>query len=147
MSSFEKIERSDRNLYGPRKLVLCGFSADAQSKFKTLLEIIGIRNLPLVWATSEDADSTIADLLQLENDTGAGSDSHMDRALIVAGIAENELHQLMSGCRDAGMKKALWAAVTTTSETWTVGRLLTELKAEQKAMAGRKLKKNTRSGR
>jgi hypothetical protein len=140
MSSFEKIERSDRNLYGPRKLVLCGFPADVQSKFKTLLEMIGIRNLPLVWVTSENADSTIADLLLLENDAGAGTDSDMDRALIVAGIAENELHQLMGGCRDAGMKKALWAAVTPTSETWTVGRLLTELKAEQKAMAGRKMK-------
>lgn len=142
MSSFEKIERSDRNLYGPRKLVLCGFSADAQSKFKTLLDMIGIRNLPVIWVTSENSDSIIADLLQLDDDTGAGLDSNMDRALIVSGIAENELHQLMGGCRDAGMKKALWAAVTPTSEQWTIGDLLKELKAEQKAMAARKMKSN-----
>lgn len=133
--SFEKVERSDRTLYGSRKLVLCGFPPEAQSKFKALLQMIGIRNLPLVWVTSDTMNSTIAELLQQENDTGEGLKSDMDRALIVSGIAENELHQLMNGCRDAGMQKALWAAVTPTSENWSVSKLLAELKAEQKAMA------------
>ena len=32
------------------------------------------------------------------------------------------------------MKPALWAAVTPTSETWTLGQLLEELQAEKVAM-------------
>jgi Domain of unknown function (DUF3783) len=138
MSSFAKIEHSDRKLYGPRKLLLCGFSSQTQQTFKALLHMLGIDNLPLVWVNS---DRPIADLLQLDHDTGSGLDSAMDRALIVAGIAEKELHQLMAGCREAGMQKAFWAALTPTSETWTIGRLLDELKAEQKALS----KRNTKS--
>jgi len=28
---FQKVSRTDKPLYGPRKLLLCGFAADAQS--------------------------------------------------------------------------------------------------------------------
>jgi hypothetical protein len=42
-AGFEKISRSDDALYGPRKLLLCGFPAGAQSTFATLLEMVGIQ--------------------------------------------------------------------------------------------------------
>ena len=45
---FQKVTRSDAALYGPRKLLLCGFAADIQPKFSTLLEMIGLAEMPLV---------------------------------------------------------------------------------------------------
>jgi hypothetical protein len=138
MAPFEKIERTDRCLYGPRKLLLCGFSSMAQSKFAALLQMLGIENLPLIWVSETQADKPIMDLLQYADGTGRHMDSHLDRAIIVAGIFEKELHQLMSGCRQTGMQSALWAALTPTSEQWTMERLLTELKAERTAMANSK---------
>jgi hypothetical protein len=38
------------------------------------------------------------------------------------------------------MQPALWAALTPTSETWPLKRLLTELQAERKALEGRREK-------
>ena len=40
-AGFQKISHSDDALFGPRKLLLCGFPKQAQSKFIALLEMIG----------------------------------------------------------------------------------------------------------
>ena len=134
-ASFEKIGRSEKCLYGPRRLLLCGFPVAAQSKFNTLLGMLGITNLPLVWASEDDSGMRLGTLMEKADGYGDGVASTLPRAIIVAGIEENELHRLMSGCRQAGMQKALWATLTPTSETWTLRELLEELAAENRAMS------------
>ena len=136
--SFEKLHASDRCLYGPRMLLLAGFSVEAQDKFETLLQWLGFSELPIVWATSDQRQSSVGDLVQLPHAAGKGQPSSLPRAVIAGGITEKELHNLMSGCRKAGMKHALWATLTPTSTTWPLGRLLNELAAERKALAAKK---------
>ena len=140
-ASFEKIGRSDKCLYGPRKLLLCGFPIEAQSKFKTLLGMIGLTNLPIVWANDNDGRSTLGFLMEQSDGEGEGVSSGLPRAIIVAGVEEKELHRLMSGCRQAGMMKALWATLTPTSEKWTLAALLEELAAENRAMSRQRERK------
>jgi hypothetical protein len=140
-ASFEKIGRSDKCLYGPRKLLLCGFPIDAQPKFKMLLDMLGLKNLPLVWAGEKDNAARLAEIMERADGSGEGIDSGLPRAIILGGVAENELHRLMSGCHQAGMQKSLWATLTPTSEGWTLGALLAELAAENRAMAARTPKK------
>ena len=79
MSTFEKVRHSDQRLYGPRKLLLCGFPAVSQSKFRALLEMLAIGNLPLVWITADQAEVPIQEALSLADGTGAQSDSDMER--------------------------------------------------------------------
>jgi hypothetical protein len=136
-AGFEKISRSDDALYGPRKLLLCGFPAGAQSTFATLLEMVGIRNIGLVWATADQSSRTLAALMDEPDGFGGGTASDLPRAVIVAGISEKELHLLMSGCRKAKMQQALWATLTPTSTDWTLKDLLAELDAERQALAKR----------
>jgi len=135
---FQKVSRTDKPLYGPRKLLLCGFAAEAQSKFKKLLRMIGLSELPLVWLGEDRADLSLGDLVKLDDGTGGGLSSRLPRAVIISGILQVELHLLMSGCRQAGMKQALWATLTPTSETWTLRNLLNELAAEHQAMQAKK---------
>ncbi|UCD82250.1 MAG: DUF3783 domain-containing protein [Desulfobacterales bacterium] len=137
---FQKVSRTDKPLYGPRKLLLCGFAADAQSKFNTLLDMIGLSELPLVWVTEDQADLSVGELVRLANGTGTGLTSQLPRAVIMSGITQKELHLLMSGSRQAGMKQTLWATLTPMSETWTLNNLLKELAAEHRAMQARKSK-------
>jgi len=132
---FEKIEHSDSRLFGPRKLLLCGFSDQAQEKFTALLEMIGIEDLPVVWVLDQQAEMTLQELIGLPSGAGVCQSSTLPRAIVVSGITENELHQLMSACRKTGMKQALWAALTPTSSTWRLRRLLAELSAEKAAMS------------
>jgi hypothetical protein len=78
--------------------------------------------------------------MQLEDGCGWKVSSQLPRAIIMAGITQKELHQLMSGCRQAEMKQALWATLTPVSENWTLKDLLAELAAEYRAIQERKKK-------
>ena len=133
-AEFQKVTQSDEALYGPRKLLLCGFAATIQPKFNRLLEMIGLAGIPLVWVTEDQADMPVGELLRLGDGTGTDASSKLPRAIIMSGITQNELHLLMAGCRKAGMKRPLWATLTPTSENWSLGNLLKELAAEHRAM-------------
>jgi hypothetical protein len=137
-AKFEKVSRSDQLLYGPRKLLLCGFSQSVQPNFNKLLEFIGSSEIPKVWVTGHQADIHVGELITLRDNTGFGVSSELPRAIIMAGISQNEMHRLMTGCRQSKMKQTLWATLTPTSETWTIQSLLNELAAEHKAMQKRK---------
>ena len=134
---FEKIGRSGTCLFGPRKLLLCGFGPEAQEKFKALLEMLGLSRLALVWLSQDQSEERIGNLVKLADGSGRAQPSNLPRAVIVSGITQDELHQLMSGCRNAGMKQALWAALTPTSVQWPLKHLLAELAAEHRALAAR----------
>ena len=142
-SGFQKVTQSDEALYGPRKLLLCGFAADVQPKFISLLEMIGLSAIPLVWVTEDQAKTHVGELVQLENGTGTGASSALPRAIIMSGISQNELHTLMAGCRQSGMQQPLWATLTPNSETWPIQNLLKELAAEHRAM--QKIKQQAKS--
>lgn len=137
-AKFEKVSQSDKPMYGPRKLLICGFSAEVQPKFVKFLEILGLPGMPIIWVAEAHANSLISEVLALEDNTGWGVLSELPRAIIMCGLTQNELHLLMSGSREAGMKPPLWATLTPTSETWAVQDLLKELAAEHQAMQQKK---------
>ena len=134
---FEKVSPSDKPMYGPRKLLICGFSADIQPHVVKLMEILKLSEIPRIWVTEEHAGSLISEVLALEDDTGLGVSSDLPRTIIMCGLTQKELHLLMSGSRQAGMKPPLWATLTPTSETWALRDLLKELVAEHQAMQQR----------
>ena len=137
-AKFEKVSPSDTPLYGPRMLLLCGFSQSVQPNFNKLLELIGLSEIPKVWVTDDQADIRVGELVKLPDNTGFGISSDLPRAIIMAGITQSEMHGLMSGCRKSRMKETLWATLTPTSETWTIQSLLKELAAEHEVMQRRK---------
>jgi hypothetical protein len=138
--TFEKVQHSDNRMYGPPKLLLCGFAAAAQSKLWTVLKMAGLQDIAVVWVNAENEKMTLSELLSLPHETGAGTGSTLPRAIIVSGITENQLHGLMTICRKSGMQQALWAALTPASETWPLAQLLAELQAERKALSRRNKK-------
>ena len=102
------------------------------------LELIGLSEIPKVWVTEHQANIQVGELVKLRDNTGFGVSSELPRAIIMAGITQNEMHGLMTGCRKSKMKQTLWATLTPTSETWTIQSLLSELAAEHREMQKRK---------
>jgi hypothetical protein len=135
---FEKLGCSERCLYGPRKLLLCGFAPEVQPKLKALFRMLDLADIPLVWVQGADGEQLVASVLEKPDGSGEGSMSPFARAIIVAGIEEAKLLRLMDGCRRSGMQPPLWATLTPTSEKWTLTHLLNELNAERRAIAQEK---------
>jgi hypothetical protein len=133
-STFEKVTRTDKVLYGPRKLLLCGFPDAARSAFEQVLETAGLSTVPRVWVSEDRAETPIHEFLELPDGTGAGEPSGLPRAVIVAGITEAQLIGLMAACKKSGMPPALWAVLTPVSEKWTVRSLIQELARERERL-------------
>ncbi len=131
---FEKVEATDNRMYGPRKLLVCGFTAAEQSTLEMALVGASLGDLEPVWVHKAQVKQTLGELMALPGSTGAGKDSTVERAVVMAGVTENELHMLMAAHREAGLPRPLWAALTPTSESWTLEALLTELGDERRAM-------------
>jgi len=136
--TYDKVTGSEKFIYGPRKLLLCGFAASAQPQFETVLGMMGIADMSRVWVTAGRQQQTLAELLELADGSGAGESSTLPRAVIVSGITEAQLIGLMSMCKKSGMTQALWACLTPVSENWPLQRLLAELAREREAMQKRK---------
>lgn len=132
--TFDKVTPSEKRIYGPRKLLLCGFTAGTQSKFEAVLRMTGIADVPKVWVAAEQQQHTLAELLELSDGSGAGESSTLPRAVIVSGITQAQLLGLMSMCKKSGMTQALWACLTPVSESWPLQQLLAELAREREAM-------------
>jgi len=132
--TFEKVSSSEKPLYGPRMLLLCGFGPDIQPNFLKVLEMAGLSGIHSVWLTADQRHLRLSEVVKLEDGTGRGEDSHLPRGIIVSGILEKELHHLMRVSKEAGMQNALWAVLTPVSETWKLKDLLDELEKEREAI-------------
>ena len=129
--------RSANRLYGPRALLVCGFTPEGQSALLEPIEAAGIASLSVVFATTEDLETELRELFARDSGTGRNQPSRMPAAIIMAGISEADLHTLMERYRSAGMPWPLWATLTPTSEIWTLRALLKELAAERAALAAK----------
>jgi len=133
-SQFSRVTRSSRPLYGPRKLLICGFTLEGQSTLDNVIAVSTVEELPAIYAASADLEETLSSLMSRPANSGRGEPSRMPAAVIMAGITEKELHQLIASYREAGLPNPLWATLTPTSENWSLRQLLTELSREREAL-------------
>jgi len=130
---FRKVKKSQKKMYGPRKLIVCGYPDLDRRALLSLLAENDFNDLPVIFVTTRDLKKTISELLTLSDRSGHDASSRMERALIMSGFTQNELHRLMKAYRNSGLPKQLWATVTPISENWPVEKLLGELSAEAAA--------------
>ena len=133
-NTFSRVEKSDKRLYGPRKLLVCGYADEDKAALRTMLAGLKIDDLPLVFAATGQLEWPLKRLLKLPGETGRGEASNMRRAIIMSGISEKELHMILGGYRAVGLPAQLWATLTPISEKWPLEMLLAELAAEREAM-------------
>jgi hypothetical protein len=132
--TFKKIGNSAEPMYGPRAVLVCGFTPLEQETVMNLLDNIELADVAVIIATTADTEARLGDLLARPDQEGLGSDSDAARAVIMSGITEGELHQIISSYRSTGLPRPLWATLTPFSENWTLAALLAELQKERKAM-------------
>ncbi|MBN1366095.1 MAG: DUF3783 domain-containing protein [Syntrophaceae bacterium] len=135
--TFKKIGESAEPMYGPRAILVCGFTPSEQKTMVKLLDAIQLKDVPVIFATDADTEICLCDLLTLPNQTGENTDCNIERAVILSGITERELQQILTDYKDTGLTRPLWATLTPFSENWSLSTLLEELKNERIAMEKR----------
>jgi hypothetical protein len=145
-ATFEKLDPSEQPLYGPRRLILCGFDATARHNFEKLIRIAEIEPLDCLWAGEAEGRLDLKTLFEkpLDESSEPGptpNEPVHPRSIIAGGLMQSEFHRLMNLSREVGMPATFWAVLTPISQTWTLNDLLRELAAERAAMAARKQQK------
>lgn len=136
--TFRKIGESAEPMYGPRAILVCGFAPSEQKTVMKLLDTIQLTDVPVIFATAADTEICLGELLTLPNQSGRNTDCDMARAVVMSGITERELQQILSNYKGSGLPRPLWATLTPFSENWALSTLLEELKKERIAMEKRK---------
>jgi hypothetical protein len=140
-STFKKVGKSEKRMFGPPCLLICGYRADEQDQILSLIETCGLSGHAVVFAGTDDEDAILRDMVQAESGKGRGLSSGLARAIIMSGLTEIELHSLLSAYRTQNLTRQLWATLTPTSEGWTLKALLKELAAEAEAFRKRQEEK------
>ena len=140
--TFHKMASSEKRMYGPKGLVICGFPPAEHAPLADALDQIGFSDRPLIFAVEKDSTKTLKEVLSAEDRSGMGYSSTLHRAIIMSGFLQSEVHTLMTAFRQAGLPRQLWATVTPVSENWTLAALLTELAQEDRAMQQMRAEKN-----
>ena len=136
--TFRKVEKSEKVLFGPRAALICGFDPAEQHIISGFFSAIGVNDLTRVFAAESDGDGLLKDLLSEPDQTGIGILSGLERTIILSGIAENELHRILSSFRGLELPRPLWATLTPISQEWPLSALIAELKKERAAMEKKK---------
>ena len=132
--TFKKMEETDQLLYGPRAVLVCGFSDVEQGAILKMLEAIPLEAVSVIFATAADNDKKLADIFARSDQSGRNGEAGPVRAIILAGIKEKELHRTLSAYRETGLPRPLWATLTPFSEGWTLSALIKELEQERAVM-------------
>jgi len=141
--TFQKVARTEKAMYGPRKVLVCGYRPEEQRDFLSLLDQVDLSDLPVVFLAEGQLASTLGELLALDDRSGLGQAPGGRRAVVLSGITEKELHIVISAYRSHRLPEQLWATLTPTSEGWPVSRLLDELAAEREAFKRMKARRES----
>ena len=131
---FNRIDKSEKRMYGPRGLLVCGYPEEERDIFLDFIDKINITDIPVIFAVNEDVENNLGEVFTHEHRAGITGPSELPRSVIMSGLSQNELHNLMGAYREAGFVKQIWASLTPTSESWTLKELLVQLLAEARAM-------------
>ena len=138
--TFTKVGESAEPMYGPRAILVCGFTPLEQETVMKLLDNIQLTDIPVIFSTEGDSEKCLCELLTTPDQSGRNGDSANVRAVIMSGITERELRRILSSYKEIGLPRPLWATLTPFSENWTLSALLDELEKERLAMEKNKTK-------
>lgn len=134
-SGFSKVSGSAKKLlYGQRGALVCGYGAAEQDVLLAMLERWNLSDVPVIFAGMDDAERPVGEVLREPAGHGRGKDSLLPRAMVLSGLTEKELNTIMAAWKHLGLPPQNWAALTPTSEAWSVLDLLAELDMERIAM-------------
>lgn len=134
-SDFSRVSGSAKKLlYGQRGALVCGYTVLDQDALLVMMERWNFGDVPVVFAGMDDAERPVGEVLKEPAGHGRGRDSLLPRAIVLSGVTEKELNTFMAAWKHLGLPQQNWAALTPTSEAWTVLDLLAELDMERIAM-------------
>jgi len=136
-ATFQPMGDSDERRFGPRRILVCGFTSDEGALVARLAHMmtdkLGGEPLPVFVSGRSHLPQRLGELF--EKPVAVPEDQPTAaRAVILSGVSEREIHAFMAAYKTLGLERPLWATLTPTSQDWPLADLLDELVAERAAL-------------
>lgn len=128
--SFRRVGTTDQPLYGPRAVLVCGMPVDEQDTLLSLFAAEPFLDIPVIFADDTVIGERMESILSLPHLHGKGESSPYQRAVVMSGFTEQELHRFMRSFRETSLPRPVWATLTPHTEKWTLEQLIEELSSE-----------------
>lgn len=122
-----KIGQGEKNLFGPKKALVCGF---APKTFQLVKSFLSKFDLEVIGVGLGHKDEQIKKLLEKENLNLEGTEK-LPPTIILGGIKEKELHLLLKELPQLNLGNILMAVFTPHSLEWKLAELLKHLLLER----------------
>lgn len=129
--SFKTVGETDHRMYGPRSIVVFGFSGGERKIIFNVFQDLKFKDLPVVFTGGGDNTALMKEMVGRAHKSGLAEACDLTPAIIMSGLTEKELHKTMAACKRRKLPPILWATLTPTSENWTVEALMSELMTER----------------
>ncbi|MDP8314279.1 MAG: hypothetical protein RAP70_04295, partial [Candidatus Celaenobacter antarcticus] len=77
--TFKKVGESTEPMYGPRAILVCGFTPLEQENVMKLMDNIQLTDVPVIFATAADTDKHLGELLTRPDQSERNSDYDNER--------------------------------------------------------------------
>ena len=130
---FEALSEDEQAGLGPAAVLLAGFEAAEETPISQLLSGAGAPEHALIRCRVSMLDQTLHDALAEPAPGELARADQLPRVLILSGLSNRQLHAVIDGFADTGLRRPVWASATENSLQMTLKALLTHLLAEQQA--------------
>jgi hypothetical protein len=133
-ATFKPVGDTAERMHGQPAVITAGFTPAEQGELQALLSALAMPDVGLIFASGARADLSLVELAALDDGTGLGEQAKLPRAIVMSGLTEQQFNRLMGLYRASELPRALWAAVTPRSASWSLRALLVELVNERDAL-------------
>lgn len=139
-ASFKAIGHDETPNFGRRRILAAGIPVEDRPAFSAMLAESGLGEVELHHAEKIDLFRPLEVLVGMVEEgpppeMGRVPDGPLPRAVILSGLSDGETHRIIEGYRRLAWPPPLWAALTPTSASWPLGKLLVELSRERAALS------------
>jgi len=142
-AKFQAIKRDDKQRFGTRAILLCGYSREELKTVRQLLQNIGVQDVRVLMISEELLGMTLGRALETVEQQRADSDElvqRLPRILLFSGLTGQEVHSVMDQYKSTGLPRPIFASATEHSVKLPLPELITELISEQRAMMAKRNK-------
>ncbi len=126
------MEHAPEILPGPKAVFVSGLPHDLEMKILPLLTETGVSDIRIVFCTAGMMEATLLDALEKEfSETAVGEDK-LPPVMVFSGISFDEVQAIVSGYKNTGLPRPIFATTTVHNLNFTVKELIMHLLEERR---------------
>ena len=131
---FQRIDDDGSAGLGPSALLICGFAPEISQDLKAVLEKAEAADHRLVFCTPAMIKQPLGEALESQTDEDPAAPDKLPRTMVLSGMSGVQINAFLDAYRQSGLSNCIFATVTPANLRFPVGKLLSELLREQRAM-------------